>query len=136
MATTKTLEEPTTTTINNAPIAKKWNWDRSKQSVRKAIAEDAFFIQQITHVVQNTDGGASVTDAMKYVAESLKNEAQHDHGLSPIMEQYNTLTQTDKRLVVRKILHTKYRAGEYKLVEATSTYRSGKKSGTLKYIIA
>jgi|14BtaG_2_1085337.scaffolds.fasta_scaffold00541_13 hypothetical protein len=119
MATQATLEQP---------AAKKWNWDRNKQKLREELAQDGFFIEVVDKCVKTTNGGASVTDAMRELKANLTNSP------TDVEEQYNALSQTDKRLVVRKIMHTKYRAGQYTLVDAASTYRTGKKSGTKKYL--
>lgn len=134
--TTETLTQPTqdnTTTTDE----KKWNWDRDKQRDRIALTKNTFFLDVCGIAVEGSNDGASITDALRYTHNAIK-AIQEDEGRETTPEQdvFLTMTRTDQRLVIRKILHNAYKAGTYTLVEATSVYRTGKKSGTKKYVIA
>jgi len=120
--------------MENTVTETKWQWDRDKQERRNTLAQDNWFVGIVHSVVSKSKAeGASVTLCLRVIEADISQESEHQ---SSSQTEFLTLSRTDKRLVVRKILHTKYKQKKYKLVEATSAYRTGKKSKTLNYVVA
>lgn len=111
---------------------KKWKWDSDKRTLRAGLSKDETLQNLCTNYVESlTENGASITDTLRYVLGVI------DKTKYPVQsfESFKNLTRTDQRLVIRKILHTKYKSGKYTLVESESGYRTGKKAKTLRYVL-
>lgn len=114
---------------------KKWTWDRKIQEDRQKLVDDPR-MKTLCHecVDSREDEGASVTTVLNCAIEVVKNTKNLDE--SDVLNDFLKMNKTNQRLVVRKILHTKVKTGEYILVETSSKYRTGKKSTTKNYVVA
>lgn len=115
---------------------KKWSWDRNRQETRNRLVEDAHIQKACDDRVRKAGSdGASITTVLKYIESlyvSIINEDRVE-GMDALNELMD-LSTTDRRLVIRKILHSSYKKDEYYVVPATSKHRSGKKGKTINYV--
>lgn len=112
---------------------KSWTWNREIQEDRQKLVEDPR-LKSLCHECVSTwgDDGVSITTVLNCAVEAVKNTKNLED--TDQLKSFLDMNKTNQRLVIRKILHTKYKTGEYKLVDAPSKYRTGKKSKTQNYV--
>ena len=116
----------------------KWKWDRTQQDARNAVVLSPYFIGIADDAVHRQQAGTSITTALRQTLAEVKNVVANRNANAADddeIDSFLAMTRTNQRLVVRKILHNGYRNGNYTLVEADSTYRTGKKSKTKNYVL-